>query len=374
MRLVEILIFFFCSSYISFLNAQERVFSIDLPEVGDVHYYKLDNLPDDINLDFQGNRRAWNLSMLSAPTAHKYLFSSVTTSDYSIFFPQADMMSYDLWKNEKYYKKIGDGLFELGEVINPTLGSANLLIKKYTDPRPIYVMNYTMNVPIKYEAKWEVVLNGKELSELSGISTSLFKIEGVEQIEETIEDFGILFLPRKRFNSVIKLERIIASDIRLYMSTGKDAWEEIDFPQGMEQFPLDLALRRKEVIFLAEESSEWLAFIELDKDDQIKNALFKSSPEQIKRSGGYGESNFFLYPNPTFGIVRLDFVNLPKDIYDLEVYNIIGKKIWAEEYAINGYTTIKVDLSFLSKGTYLYSLTDKSGKKLFTRKMAIVNP
>ena len=374
MRIVELLLFFTCGCFLSVLQAQRTTFSFDLPKSGDVFYYKLDNLPDNVSVDFQGGRNAWNLSMLSAPTAHEYHFDRIHSSLYSNFFPNADLVSYDLWKNEKFFKRIGNGLFLLGEVIKSNREASNPIIKEYTDPKPLYSMDYSIDVPQEYQSTWEVMINGSEIINERIDPDVTYKIIVEENISEVVEDQGLMFLPRERFDEVIKLKREISSDFKIYKSIGRDEWEYIDIPLSTDELPIDFVGQRNEVTFLSENSKEWLAKVDLDNRGQVTSALFKSQKDQIKSSTGYNESNFYLYPNPTFGLVRLDFINLPKDTYFLEVYNIIGKKLWTEKYVIDGYTTIKADLGFLSKGTYLYSLSKKSGEKLLTRKMAIINP
>ena len=375
MRIVLLLLFISVGALDGSLYGQKKVYSFDLPDEGDVLYYKLDNLPDDnVNVEFQNSRNAWNLSMLNAPTAHEFTFANSSTSIYSNFFPGARLVSFDLWKNEKFYKKIGNGLFLVGEVIKSDREEANPIIKKYTDPKPIYGMEISVGTDQDYQSKWEVLLNGREFISEDVNPDATYKLEVTETITEVIDDIGLLFLPRERYDDVLKMERRITSDYVIYEGTGRNEWIERDLHLSNEQLPIEIAQSTKEITFLSEESKEWLACIHLDQDDEVVSALFKSEKDQIRSHNGYDESNFFLYPNPTFGLVRLDFVNLPKDTYFLEVYNIIGKKLWSESYQIDGYTTIKADLGFLSKGTYLYSLSNRSGKKFLTRKMAIINP
>ena len=141
-----------------------------------------------------------------------------------------------------------------------------------------------------------------------------------------------------------------------------------------ESLPISIEPYTEEIVFMNEDSKERLAHIKKIGDNQVISALYKSDESEVKISNVYDESNFFLYPNPTFGIVRLDFVNLPEGAYFFEVYNIIGKKLWSKKFVIRGYTTVKDDLGFLHKGTYLYSLVNSEGKKLFTKRMAIITP
>ena len=374
MRVID-LIFCLLFLFVCFQgDAQETSYRMQLPEKGDVFYYKLDNLPDNILPSLEGERNVWNLSMLSAPTAHEFTFKSSSQGEYFNFFPQSTIVSIDIWKNEKYYEKYGSGLFIVGEVLKNGMSSSNVLVIKYTDPKPVFNERYAANDTQEYAAKWEVVVNASDIKDYRGDKNDLVKIEVSEEIEEEIINSGIVFLPRERYNSAFELERRISSTINFFFKRGSDEWKELGQDIALELLPVTILNFKREILVMTEERKEWLANMTLDSEGNVQNVLFKSEKEQVNNSTSYDEKSFFLYPNPSFGLVRLDFVNLPKGTYDLEVYNIIGKRIWSQSYEISGYTTIKEDLGFLSKGTYLYSVKDRSGKKLLTRKMAIINP
>ena len=226
MRLVLLLYFFFLT-FVTCLNGQKTVYNFDLPEQGDILYYKLDNLPDNLNLEFHGSRKAWNLSMLNAPTAHKFSFQNATRSIFASYFKGAHLVSYDLWQNEMFYKKLGNGLFLIGEVIKSNREKSNPLLKRYTDPKPVYSMKYELNKELSYQSKWEMIFNGEELDLTGQDESRLYKLEVVEDNEERIEGTGLLFLPRQRYEDVIKLVRSVYSTYSLYKSMGNDEWQEV---------------------------------------------------------------------------------------------------------------------------------------------------
>jgi len=365
------LMYFLPFSYTT-VESQTSMFSFELPKPGDIHYYMLDNLPDDLSLDFQGHLNGWNFTMLSAPSAHEYTFHSPDKSIYASYFDDPDLVAFDLWQNEKFYKQLGNSLFLVGEVLKSNRNPSNPLLKKYAEPEHIYSSKRRMGEESSYQSKWEIVFNGEELNQTGAKRFTAYKLVGIEDNEERISDSGVLFLPRQR-HKVVKLERSVYSSYQLYENISKNNWKEVNL-SDYDKLPVELETQRSEVIFMSEGSPEWIAAIKVDSKNKLKNALFKSSKDQVRHYHSDGESNFFLYPNPTFGVVRLDFVNLPSGTYFFEVYNIIGKKISSQKYFIQGYTTIREDLGFLQKGTYIYSLVDDGGKNLFTKRMAIITP
>ena len=79
------------------------------------------------------------------------------------------------------------------------------------------------------------------------------------------------------------------------------------------------------------------------------------------------------YPNPSFGNVSIQMVNYPLGEYRMKVYNVVGKELWTESFQLRSDRVYKADLMHLSKGTYLYSIYDKNGKKIVTKRIAIIS-
>jgi len=74
----------------------------------------------------------------------------------------------------------------------------------------------------------------------------------------------------------------------------------------------------------------------------------------------------------SYGSVRLEFLNFEEGRYMLIIRDIIGKEIWRNSYHIKGPTTIKEDLSFLSRGTYTYTISDIDRNVFVTKRLAII--
>jgi hypothetical protein len=84
--------------------------------------------------------------------------------------------------------------------------------------------------------------------------------------------------------------------------------------------------------------------------------------------------DIFVYPNPSFGTVRFDLLNLPTGYYDLEIYNILGMLIRTERIFANGVKTLPLGLSRLKKGTYIYRLVDSQKNTIRSKRLVIITP
>jgi len=131
--------------------------------------------------------------------------------------------------------------------------------------------------------------------------------------------------------------------------------------------------------YFSNEAKEPIAVVTVDPvtDDPVTVRYKANMVNNPTSPVGYfdkGKADIFAYPNPAINDVRFDFINLPTDTYDLKIYNILGMDVFSQQYTITGSRTIKMDLSRMRKGTYLYSLLDSRGKPVTTKRLVIIKP
>lgn len=78
-----------------------------------------------------------------------------------------------------------------------------------------------------------------------------------------------------------------------------------------------------------------------------------------------------IYPNPSYGDLKLNLDELGLVNYVLSVNNIIGKPLWSEEIKADQKI---LDLGFLSKGTYMFCIAKPSGEYLRVIRLVIIDP
>ncbi|MBK9337851.1 MAG: T9SS type A sorting domain-containing protein [Lewinellaceae bacterium] len=79
-------------------------------------------------------------------------------------------------------------------------------------------------------------------------------------------------------------------------------------------------------------------------------------------------------PNPAIDWVRFDCNNLSADEYTLKIFNIVGKVVWKETFQAAGKRAISLNLENFNKGTYLYSLVNRKGDIIGTKRLVVVKP
>jgi hypothetical protein len=70
-----------------------------------------------------------------------------------------------------------------------------------------------------------------------------------------------------------------------------------------------------------------------------------------------------IYPVPSTGIFNIDLKN---EVKDIKVYNLLGQTVYSEQFDGNNASTSKqINLSTLSDGNYVFSLTNENGTSNF---------
>lgn len=118
-----------------------------------------------------------------------------------------------------------------------------------------------------------------------------------------------------------------------------------------------------------------LAKAELSGERIVKVRIF----EEVLGRGKYRPCNtkdeeFQLYPNPSYGKVNVLLNSTFLGDYQFILYNVIGKELYSQSIPHDEQVgKYNVQLPNPRKGTYLYSMIDPNGTRLFTRRLIIVD-
>jgi hypothetical protein len=183
-------------------------------------------------------------------------------------------------------------------------------------------------------------------------------------IHGEVDAAGELFSPTARYE-VIREQRDI--ELTFLPSGVMTRHPEPGLPAGF--------ITGRTYVFISTASAMPVATVMTDAMNQAKQVEYITHPwagtviQQLPR-----RPDVFVYPNPSFGNLRFDFLNLPSGYYDLEIYNILGSKIKTENLFINGTRTLPLDLTRLKKGTYIYRLVDSQKNTIRSKRLVIITP
>ncbi len=291
-------------------------------------FYKIDEMPDIINLGVKGGNNQWTFSTLKSPMSYIYKLANVDEGKYSLYFKDATMVLREPLGKEIYYTSRSGKWYIVGEA---TLKKNSILpeVKVYDIPLPACTPRINAR-PRVVSAKYT-------------IDTTISKID----IRDTKDASGVLYLPDGIYD-VDRTERT--------MTIKGDGPTEI----------------HTSYVFTEQLTGTFIMEVEVSPSDELTKVIYKTKDINSTAVSRNLTNDFLLYPNRGFGQIRLDFKNFNSGQYTLMVKDFFGKKIWSNSYSINGDAIIKEDLSFLPRGLYIYALLDGAQNIIITRRLGII--
>ena len=192
---------------------------------------------------------------------------------------------------------------------------------------------------------------------------------------DVVDAWGTLSIPGGSYD-VLREKRTQERETRLDVLVGIGPfaeWIDVTDLVGLSLLGKDTTITYN---YFSNDAKEPIAVVTVDHitDDPISIQYKSNNLITSSRYVDKGRADIFAYPNPAVNDVRFDFINLPADTYALKVYNILGLEVMRNRYNINGNHTVKLDISDMRKGTYLYSLVNSKGKPVTTKRLVIIKP
>jgi len=112
----------------------------------------------------------------------------------------------------------------------------------------------------------------------------------------------------------------------------------------------------------------------------IHNSAFPAGEIRGQVNGGYitytaginddlSTSDMLIYPNPSTGKITMSIPDLEHSKGKIEVYDLLGRNTFIEEYVNTGSSDLQIDLSTLSKGNYILKVLNKN--QFITKKIIL---
>ena len=358
------------------MMGQITVTNSTFPEAGDTLFTILDT-ESNISIGDAGENMTWDYRSLAGPFVRETRFLEASEGMASEDFPDADLVSLSANEQEAYYKSFSNKIIEIGR--------AGEFVPGFDIP-VVYEENPTYRrAPISYgdvdddESIASVDVGADiippELLEGAPFEFDSIRISLISNSESEVDAWGTVRLPDGDYD-VIRDKVTTTSDTKLFAKLAIIGWFDItSLVGGIEG--IGEAIGVVETItynYYSAEDKEIIVSIITDDQDMITSVEYKGDAiiSDIKVVAP-DYSMITAYPNPSFGSVSVQMVNYPLGEYRMKVYNVVGKELWAESYQLRSNRVFKADLMHLRKGTYLYSIFDKNGKKLVTKRIAIIS-
>lgn len=378
-----------------FVFAQITITSAYFPAVGDTLRYALSaNVATLVNLITPpGENQQWDYSQLKANQNTTIVFLPPSAGNNAATFPGADLLVKTAGGGESYYNATNTQ-FELMGFIGGTVAFplAPRAVGRYSPAlierrAPLAYRNthgQTSNLVIPFA-----------LSDLPPFIDSLIKslpggqlIDSVRvrvrvQNADTVDAWGELRIPNANESiPVLRQKRVTRtrSVVEARLSSPIPLW--IDITALLGNTPLGGFTTADSFIvyrFLSNNHKEELLTITANfAEDTIRTVRFKNLLSVVSvipdPSESPGTASVQAMPNPAVDKVRFECHNLPADEYTLKIFNLVGKVVWRETFQASGRRTIHLNLEDFNKGTYLYSLSNRKGEIISTKRLIVIKP
>lgn len=370
-------------------SAQITLTNASFPALGDSLTYLVDESPLGINpATPPGGNQVWDFSALQADDELSVVFRNPAAGPNSANFPGADLVV--IGQGETYYNVTNDRFEVMGYAgIDPANLGLQLSGVKF-EPPLIERRSPTNFIDINFQNSYLGVSFGTNQPPLDSIFSGLpvdidsMRVRVNTDRTEVADAYGTCQIPGGTY-PVLRLKRTdyvtTSIDVYILLFPGFGQWVDLSTIIGgggggggigdfigtdttvTYRFMNDVVKEEIAVATMNSEQSE----VELLR---YKNNGTSPSFEPVLQFAG----NIQAFPNPAVEWVRFDCTNIPAGEYTLKIFNIIGKCVWKKNYTLAGTTSFKVELDDFKKGTYIYSLVDKNGNAVGTKRLVVLKP
>lgn len=326
--------------------------------------YRVDYIDKEI-VENKGTNQNWNLKNIESPLYKELVINIINSGSVQ----NLKLSDGDYTRSVKRSKSNFD---ETG--ISVRLNSFQTYNFQYNKPISFSYKNLKYGAKYSEKSSFDLSISRDELP--VRISKSLpDKVKNIKIIGEIFRSYhcdasGRFILEDKNV-SALRMKVVEKVDLRLY-----DIYSGTEIPFN-DNNALSLIYpgvgTNHHFLFFSNSTKMYFAKVRPNKNNDDYVIEFQSGIDDDSDFNISGSNkDFILYPNPTYGITKFLFSNFSEGLYTIDIYNVIGKKIWSKQQNIDQESVFKFDFSFLRKGTYLISVKDKSGNPVATKKMVII--
>ncbi|MBK6997440.1 MAG: T9SS type A sorting domain-containing protein [Lewinellaceae bacterium] len=378
----------FSALYLS-VSAQITVTNATFPVAGDTLRFAYDESPVGFNpATPPGGNQIWNFSTLSADNTDEMLYKAANSGTHAADFPGAELVlpgatgeTYFNVTNSKMEVQGYAGADPAGFGLDVSTPFTPSLIERRSPMNFFDINSQQSNLNLTFptdQPPLDALFAGLP------VNVDSMRVAVTTNRVEAVDAWGTCQIPGGQY-PVLRQKRTdyVSTGIEVYVSLfpGFGSWVDLSTLIGSggggglgDVIGTDTTVTYR---FYSGTEKEEIAVATMSNDlSSVERMRFKrnqvtTATPDINAPGNAGITAF---PNPAIDWVRFDCTNLPQEDYTLKIFNIIGKVVWKENYQLSGTRSIRVELDHFKKGTYLYSLSDKKGNVIGTKRLVVLKP
>jgi len=369
------------SALCAFASAQITVTNATFPAAGDSLVFAVDNEPLGLNpASAPGGPQIWDFSTLQKDDNLSVVYRPASVGNQVANYPGADLVITG--QGETYFNLTNTKFEALGYAGGDPTGLGLNVIAKFNPviverKSPLSFFDVSsqqtdLSLPFSTDALPDSLLSGLP------IVPDSIRIRISTQRLDVVDGYGTCQIPGGTFQ-VLRQKR---TD---YTTTGVDikvpilGWLDLGTLLGGGGGGLGSGLGTDTTVtfrFYSNTEKEEIAIATMSNDLSVVESIrFKNlTTTTVIDPTPAIFSSIQAFPNPAVEWVRFDCTNLAAGDYTLKIFNILGKCVWRKNYTLSGTTSFKVELDDFKKGTYIYSLVDKLGNSVGTKRLVVLKP
>lgn len=376
------------SALCSLATAQITVTNATFPAAGDSLVYAIDELPLGINpATPPGGNQTWDFSTLQKDNNLSVVYRPANAGNQAANFPGADLVITG--QGETYFNVTNTKFEALGYAGADPAGFGLNVVAKFNPPiaERYAPMNFfdikSPNTSLQLTFPTDQPPLDSIFSNLP-VTIDSMRVSITTNRTEIVDGWGTTTIPGGAY-PVLRQKRIdyttTGIEVHVLLFPGFGLWQDLGTiigggggGGGLGNFlGTDTTVTYR---FYSNTEKEEIAIATMNNDQStVESIRFKNNATtpviepDLAFSGGIQA-----FPNPAVEWVRFDCSNIVPGEYTLKIFNIIGKCVWKKNYTLSGNTSFRVDLDDFKKGTYIYSLVDKQGNAVGTKRLVVLKP
>jgi hypothetical protein len=328
-----------------------------------------------------GGNNVWDFSNVGGGLLSETIYSEPEDGSAADLFPDADLLDNSTMQ-EIYYETFNNKIVEIGRSgLDPVLNLIDLTFENDGESilsrAPMSFGDAFSNQSSFFIKADAAVLPDSILGDLANSVDSLRLLVETGH-EDEVDGWGTASLPNGETYDVIRVKRVTTSNVVLGAKVLILGWVDVDpnnplFGQLGDFLALLGETKTISYNFFANDNKEIIASFAEDADSNLVSLTYKGDMTTSIAKINLKDEDLLTYPNPSYGDVTFQLLNMPHDNYKVVVYNILGKQLWSSDIDFfEG--KLRADLYHLKKGTYFYSILNGQGQKVTTRRLMIMTP
>ncbi len=357
-------------------NGQVVLSGSSIPEVGDTLRQMVDNFPVGLEPGEAGGDQVWDFSTIQGLYVMETVFQPAARGRAARKFPSANSVLKLSSGLENYFQLTDEEVIELGVAGSDPIDIGMQLTGEYYPSLVGKRAHMTYGEEVRQSSSLIFPLRISQLPDTL-FADFPFKPDSIRlrvQVDRTdfADAWGILLIKEQIFN-VLRVRRSEVTRTRIDVKSGFFPWIDVSDIFGIGE----LGTQRSNTYFFYDEyEKEPIVTLNADKDGNVVRAdyIYNEQTAADLRIAIPDERGLHVYPNPSYGLVSLNFVDLDPGRYTVKVRNILGVSKWESTFVVDGHKRTKADLSEFEPGTYLYSLLDHNNNIIMTKRLVIIRP